>query len=132
MIDRMTKFVEDIKTIGEYNTFSEQLDTLLEIIFESKDIHQVLGMAQMIDANGNEKIIQKKKILEHQHFSMYAPLQQMIELGKKEEILNEAIPNELMLGLIFQSITIPNMNSIKQEKFIQAIKEMICHGIYKK
>ena len=131
MINKMTKLTDELQTLKTYQTFEEQLDSLLLIIFNSKDIHQVLGMAQMIDANGNEKIIQSKKILEEQHYLMYAPLQTMVQLGKEEGILNETFPNELLLGFIFQSIAIPNINKLPQDQFLDAIKKLVCHGIFK-
>ena len=131
MIDKMTKLTNELQRLKEFHTFMEQLTTLLEIIFNSKDIHQVLGMAQMIEANGNEKIIQSKKVLEEQHYLMYAPLQTMIQLGKDEGLLNETIPNELLLSFIFGSIAIPNMNEMSKDQFLDAILQLVCHGIFK-
>lgn len=131
MIDSMTKIINEIRSINVEASFTEQLEELLAIIFKSKDIHQILGMAHIINDQGDEQLILKKTLLEQLHMSMYLPMQKMIEKGKKEGLLSIDLPNELIIGFIFQSMAIPNFTHIPKEIFLESIKKMICHGIYK-
>ncbi|WP_332648533.1 TetR/AcrR family transcriptional regulator [Lysinibacillus sp. 54212] len=131
MLDRMAKMIDAFEEIDETKPFIEGLDELLQVIFESKDIHHILTMVHWIDLRGKDEIIQKMTKLDVLHKEMYAPLQAMIQKGKEEGLLNEVIPNALILAFIFQSIAIPNHTNIPKETFLQSIKMLISTGIYK-
>ncbi len=131
MIYEMDRYVKELEKMDHTLMFEDQLDRLLKIIFQYKDIHQILGVAHQIQENGMESIAQKKSVLEKLHLDMYQCLSGFILKGKKEEILSDQVPNELILGFIFQSIAIPNHQQIPDEKWIALIKELICHGIIK-
>lgn len=131
MIHEMHQFLEDLKQVRESDGFEEQLGTLLGIIYRHSALHQVLGMAHQIQAGVNEKVRLNKQQLEKLHLDMYGQLQDFIRQGREEELLNPALPDGLVLGMIFQTIDIPNHFGVPKEEWLAAIKQMICHGIYK-
>lgn len=130
MVERMTTLVDSLQNINEQDPFLKQLDQLLEIIFSSKDLHQILSYTHVINDRGDEEIIRKLTMLQQMHMSMYLPMQKMIEQGKSEQILNQQLANDLILGFIFQSVAIPNHTHIPKEQFLQSIKQMIFHGVF--
>lgn len=130
MVDEMNKLVLDFENMDKSLPFLEQLDQLLNIIFDNKDIHQILGMAHQIQANGSKSIVEKKEQLEKLHLEMYQILQGFILQGKRENLLKEHLPDDLILGFIFQSINIPNHNGMANDMWINSIKEMVWYGIF--
>lgn len=131
MIEFMTRLIEEFKQINQTAPFVDQLNTLLSIIFRSKDLHQIFSMAQIIDGGDNEIVIYKLKMLEQMHIAMYVPLLHLIECGKNEGLVNDQLQNELVLGFIFQSIAIPNYSNISKDQYEQSIRQMISRGISK-
>lgn len=132
MVERMQAFIEELTKIPQHEPFEKQVEKLLNIIFCSKDLHQVLGYAHFLKDHGDIEIKQKLMQLSEMHVTMYSPMQSMIEKGKAEGILKPHISNDLILGFIFQSIAIPNHMQIDKELFLQSLKEMIFTGIYNK
>ncbi|WP_379971327.1 TetR/AcrR family transcriptional regulator [Ectobacillus sp. sgz5001026] len=132
MLEEMNEIVEEIGRIDSEATFIEQLDQLIHKIFQYKDLHQMLGAASQIDSRGMNTIIKKKEKLEQLHFGMYRPLQGIIERGKKEGFLVDSLSNEMIIGFIFQTIDIPNHTGVPADTFMQAVKQMILHGISNK
>ena len=82
MVERMTTLIDSLQKINDQDPFLEQLDQLLEIIFNSKDLHQILSYTHVINDRGDEEIIRKLTMLQQMHMSMYLPMQKMIEQGK--------------------------------------------------
>ena len=132
MIERMTVLIDDLQKIDDEAPFLQQLDELLHVIFQSKDLHQILGYSHFINDRGDKDIAGKLQQLLHLHHAMYSPMQQMVEQGKVQGILSEEIPSELILGFIFQSISIPNHSNIEKVVFLSSIKQMMFHGIIQK
>jgi hypothetical protein len=54
-----------------------------------------------------------------------------VEQGKKEGYIEKDMPNELLLGFVFQSIAIPNHSGMDKEQLFQYTKKMILNGILK-
>lgn len=132
MIERMTTCIESIKEINVEASFTEQLNELLDVIFQTKDLHQILSYTYIINDRGNEEIAQKLKLLQQLHISMYLPMQKMIEQGKQEQVLHAELENNLILGFIFQSVAIPNPTNIPKEEFLQSVKNMMFFGVFKR
>lgn len=130
MIHEMQAFLEDLKGIRELAGFETQLDELLRIMDHHRSIHQILGMNQQISPDVNEKVRHHKSRLEQMHLDMYGELRQFVESGRTEGLLNPKLPDPLILGMIFQTINIPNHTQLPRELWLSSIRLMICHGIY--
>lgn len=130
MVEEMRGFIDTLEGIKEHDGFRRQFRELVQIIFQSKDLHQVLGLAHMVPHHNDEGLMEKKQVLSQLHVAMYSPLLQLIELGKQEGIVTEEISSQLILSFLFQSIAIPNHLDMEAEAFIESIEKMICHGIF--
>lgn len=131
MIDEMNHFLDNLQKINQYNTFESQFDYLLNSIFKDQDIQKLIKIAFHIPL-ANEKIKQNINRLHQQHQTMYSILQDFIQLGKANRHLKNNLPDQLILGFIFQTIAIPNHTGIPYQEWVDSIKEILRHGLFMK
>lgn len=129
MLFEMNQFLSELERIDEYNHFEEQLDFLLKLIFKYSKIHQILLMIYRIPNSNHEKVLVNIQKLEEQHGHMYTYLNQFVKLGRKEKKLKPYLPDEMILGLIFQTVNIPNHSNIPDDEWRELIKESLLQGI---
>ena len=129
MLERMILFIKELESIPQQQPFEVQIDYFLQVIFRSKDVHQVLSYANVIQPRGNEEIELKLKQLSGLHFEMYAPMQKIIEQGKREGKVKAYLQNDLILAFLFQAIAIPNHSRLGDQQFLASVKDMIFSGI---
>jgi len=129
MLQHILRMIEAFGKVDNTQPFQDQLEEVLDIVLASKDLHRILSIAHVVDTRGNEEIAGKLVRLSELHREMYIPLYAMVNKGKSEGILNEDIPNELMIAFIFQSIDLPNHMQIPEETFIQSVKQLVRTGI---
>ena len=131
MVAEMEIFLTALQKINEFPTFTEGLDYLLSTISQYNKIHQILNLAFNIQNHTNERVGNNLKKLNQYHMAMYKKLNAFIQLGKDDHVLKQNIPNDIILGFIFHTVSIPNHQNISESEWLKAIKELICHGIYK-
>jgi len=129
MLYEMKLFLLELKEIEQYHAFDDKLTFLLELIFKKSTVPQLIEIGQRIPINGNMKVKENIYQLEKLHLEMYKHLQGFIDLGRQEQKLKASIPDSLILGIIFQSIMIPNHFGITQSEWVRSIKEVLCYGM---
>lgn len=129
MLHEMDKSVKDLLSIPAELSYLDQLDELLHSIFRSKDLHLLLGIAEIISTTNKPHMQEKKEKLSAMHFNMYGPLMRIVQQGKKEGFVDADIPNDLVLGFIFQSINIPNHSQMDEVQFFNFTKLLILNGV---
>ena len=129
MIYEMKQFLVHLNEIERRKGFFAQFDFLLDLLFQNNNIDQLIEIGRQISAS-TKKVKENKEELRKLHLKIYDRLHQWIQLGRKEGVLKEEIPDELILGFIFQSVAIPH-REIPCEKWVKSIKEMICYGMVK-
>lgn len=132
MIFEMNEFLAKLKRVETYHNFEEQFEYLMDVIFERTDIKDLIEITMHVQADSHHKAKENMEQFDSMRLKMYDCLQNFIVLGKKEKMLNENLPDTLILGFIFQSIAIPNHFNLPRSEWVQAIKEIIGHGIFKK
>lgn len=130
MIYEMNQFLIDLKRIQEYPDFQSQFDYLIDIIFKDRSIPKIITMAQQIPAQSSDKVKANKAHLDKHHLNMYKHLQSFINLGREEKILKSNLADGLILGMIFQTIAIPNHFGVPQSEWVQSIKDIVGHGMF--
>ncbi|WP_449538678.1 TetR/AcrR family transcriptional regulator [Ferdinandcohnia sp. Marseille-Q9671] len=131
MLYKMEQFLIQLKRINAVDGAENQLDFLLGLMFENPELHQLIEIGKRIPDHINQKVKENMDKLERLRIQMYHHMGGFIEQGKKEQRLNLRLPEPLMLGYIFQSIAIPNHFGIPRDKWVNSIKEIICHGIFR-
>jgi|HigsolmetaAR203D_1030402.scaffolds.fasta_scaffold00857_17 Transcriptional regulator len=129
MIYEMNEFLHELQRIEEISGFDDQFHFLVDLIFRKKEIHQYIAAAEQIPLNHNEKVKVQKKRLEQMHLEMYALLRNFYRQGLAEGKLRPDLPEELVLGFIFQSIMIPNHFGVPVPEWVDAVKKILRHGI---
>ncbi|MEI4769062.1 TetR/AcrR family transcriptional regulator [Psychrobacillus sp. FJAT-51614] len=126
----MNRFLREFNTLDKTGDFQSQFELLIDFIFEHNNIHQVLEIIHQIPSNTTKRVEDNKSKLSEYHVDMYAQFQGFIELGRKENEIKSHIPTSVMLGMIFQTIAIPNHFGIPQDEWIASIKEILSHGMF--
>lgn len=129
MLFEMRRFLLDLKQIHEQQGFELQFDFLLKVIHTHGPIHRILESAQHIPKDADEKVKKNKEQLDFLHMEMYKSLQAFLLLGREEKLLNPELPDGLILGMIFQTINIPNHFRIPEREWARSIKHILCHGM---
>ncbi|WP_431027901.1 TetR/AcrR family transcriptional regulator [Lysinibacillus sp. LZ02] len=131
MLEHIQQMIVQFAAVDNEQAFEHQLDEVLDIILASKDLHHIFSMAHVIEPKGKQEIVDKMEHLSRLHQEMYVPLQAMINKGKEAGIVDNTIPNSLIIAFIFQSIDLPNHMNVPDEVFLPALKKLVKTGIYK-
>lgn len=126
----MKRFISELQEIETYQDFEAQFDFLLTLIFKQTEVHQLIQIAQHMLANHNDNLRDYKPKLEKLPLEMYRYLKGFITQGKKEGKLKAHLPDPLLLGIIFQSIAIPNHFGVPRLEWVSSIKEIISVGMF--
>ncbi|MFD2043246.1 TetR/AcrR family transcriptional regulator [Ornithinibacillus salinisoli] len=130
MVYELNQFMVHLQRIHEYTSFKAQFDYLINLIFDDRDIHRLREIGLQIPRSTNKKVTANQEKLDQLHQDMYTNLQSFVSLGKKENIVKSHIPDGLILGMIFQTIAIPNHELVPHADWIASIKEIIVDGMF--
>lgn len=129
MVEEMKNALASFSSLSKSLPFLEKINLLLQQIFTYKDLHMILGIQDVIPTKGNPQLEAKKEQLSHMHHELYKPLIHVVQQGKLEGYIAMDMPNELLLGFIFQSISIPNHSGMNAEQLLLFTKKLILNGI---
>ncbi|RLQ93649.1 TetR/AcrR family transcriptional regulator [Falsibacillus albus] len=131
MLEEMKNTLSSFSSIPKEMPFLEKIDLLLQKIFQYKDLHLILGIQGLINTKDAPLLEEKQNHLSQMHHELYKPLFHMVQQGKTDGYIDMDLPNELLIGFIFQSISIPNHSGMASEKVLEHTKKMILNGIIK-
>lgn len=132
MISEFEAYLRELKKIHSLDNFEGQLEYLLNVIFQNEEIHKLIETGQQVQANASKQTKLNIQKLNEMHLKMYNELQSFIKLGREENKIKQHIPDQLILGIIFQTISIPNIQKVPKDEWIASIKEIICYGMFTK
>ncbi|TQR20386.1 TetR/AcrR family transcriptional regulator [Psychrobacillus vulpis] len=126
----MNRFLKEFSSLEKGSDFKTQFDQLIDFIFQHSNIHQVLEVINQIPVNNTKRVTNNKSILSEYYIEMYKQFQSFIDLGRKENVVKSNLPSAVLLGMIFQTIAIPNHFNIPQNEWIASIKEVLGYGMF--
>jgi TetR/AcrR family transcriptional regulator, repressor of fatR-cypB operon len=129
MLYELTNFLNELKKVSREKTFSDQFHALFEFIFADMSLYRLRDIGLQIP-KANKKVADNKQKISKIIAELYTSLQHFIDLGRSEKKLRDDIPNSLIIGMIFQTVNIPNTEKIPHEDWVKKIKDVICHGIF--
>ncbi|ARU63665.1 TetR family transcriptional regulator [Tumebacillus avium] len=132
MTYEVDKVLDQFRQIPEQDGFAAQFDYLIDVIFQHSMIHQIMSRVHQMPREANPQATENQKKIDEFHHSLYQMLHGFLQLGRQEQLLNPNLPDGLILGMIFQTINIPNHFGIPHEEWISSIKEMLRHGMLTK
>lgn len=130
MLFEMNVFLEELKEINDKESFEEQFEYLFLLMFKNQEIHQLIEMGSQVQTKSSKKAFENRAQLDQLHLEMYHILSQFIQKGKSEGKLKSNLPDSLLLGMIFQTVAIPNHFNIPSDEWVESIKEVIRHGMF--
>lgn len=128
----MNRLLNDFNKLDKSGNFQTQFDVLIDFFFEQSSMNQIIEVIHQIPANTTKRVKDNKSRLDEYHIDMYRQFQGLIDLGRKEKVIKSHLPSAVLLGMIFQTIAIPNHFNIPQEEWIASIKEILSYGMFKK
>jgi TetR/AcrR family transcriptional regulator, repressor of fatR-cypB operon len=130
MVHKMHIFFRELKEMEKHESFEHKFDYLFHIMFKHSAIVQILAMAHQNPFDKNERMIRNKDKMTEYHLNIYAQLDSFIKFGKQEGIIKDEFPNSLLLGMMFQTIVIPNHFGVPEEEWVTSIKNIIQKGMF--
>jgi TetR/AcrR family transcriptional regulator, repressor of fatR-cypB operon len=129
MLYELTSFLNELKKVSREKTFTDQFHAIFNFIFDDMSLYLLRDMGMQIP-NINAKVADYKQKISEVHTELYTSLQQFIDLGRDEKMLRKDIPSNIVIGMIFQTVNIPNTEGIPHQDWVNTIKDVICHGIF--
>ncbi|MGX6444464.1 TetR/AcrR family transcriptional regulator [Neobacillus sp. K501] len=129
MVYEMEQFLFELTEMENHDGFEAKFDFLIEFIFNKTEIQHLIKIGQeMLPREDLHK--ETKEKLSYLPLNLYKYLQSFIDIGKEERKIKPHIPNSLMIGMILQTVAIPNHFGIPQEEWVHGMKEMISQGMF--
>lgn len=128
MVNEMEQVFNKLTRIHAYPTFEEQFRFLLDLILYYDDLHEMISIGKRISET-HPKVKENKRRLAQFHERMYEELHSLIQRGKKEGKMKPHLPNEVILGYIFQSVAVPHFPGISLTEWAESIREIIMYGV---
>ncbi len=131
MLEKMEQTVASFSMIDPSQSFEHLFKEILIKIFDSKDLHQILGYASKIN-NVSDVVIVKKEKLSNLHHEMFRPLLKVVAKGKEENIIAQNKDDFLIVSFIFSTINVQNHSGLNEVDFMLELEQFILYGITKK
>ncbi|WP_042144481.1 TetR/AcrR family transcriptional regulator [Paucisalibacillus sp. EB02] len=129
MLYELTSFLYLLKKVTREKTFTDQFHALFDVIFADMSLYQLREIGIQIP-KVNKKVAANKQNISEIVTELYTSLQHFIDLGRSEKKLRDDIPSNLIIGMIFQTVNIPNTEGVPHQDWVKKIKEVICHGVF--
>ncbi|WP_026908716.1 TetR/AcrR family transcriptional regulator [Paucisalibacillus globulus] len=129
MLYELTNFLTKLKEVNKEKTFLDQFHALFDVIFDDMSLYQLREIGIQIP-KVNKKVAMNKQKISHIITELYTSLQHFIDLGRHEKILRGDIPSNIVLGMIFQTVNIPNTEGISHQDWVNSMKDVICNGMF--
>lgn len=128
----MNHFLQGFSELDKTGDFQTQLYLVIDFIFSHSEIHQVVEIINQIPKKSSDRYLSNQTQLNTYYINMYKQFQGLIEQGKKEQVIKSHLSDAIILGMIFQTIAIPNHFGIPNDEWIASIKEILSDGMFKK
>ncbi|WP_419960896.1 TetR/AcrR family transcriptional regulator [Psychrobacillus sp. BM2] len=128
----MNHFLQGFSELDKTGDFQTQLYLVIDFIFSHSEIHQVVEIINQIPKKSSDRDLSNQTQLNTYYINMYKQFQGLIEQGKKEQVIKSHLSDAIILGMIFQTIAIPNHFGIPNDEWIASIKEILSDGMFKK
>lgn len=128
----MNLFLQGFSELEKSGDFKAQLSLVIDFIFKHNEIHQILEIINQIPKKSSNRALSNQTQLNTYYIDLYKQFQGLIEQGKKEQVIKNHLSDTVILGMIFQTIAIPNHFGIPNDEWIDSIKEILSEGMFQK
>ncbi|QUG40337.1 TetR/AcrR family transcriptional regulator [Psychrobacillus sp. INOP01] len=128
----MNYFLQGFSELDKSGDFQTQFSLVINFIFRHSEIHQILEIIHQIPKQSSHRVVSNQTELNTYYINMYKQFQGLIEQGKKERVIKSHLSDAIILGMIFQTIAIPNHFGIPKDEWVASIKEILSEGMFQK
>ncbi len=128
----MNRFLQGFSELDKSGDFQTQFYLVIDFIFRHSEIHQILEIINQIPKKSSNREPSNQTQLNTYYIDMYKQFQDLIEQGKKEHVIKSHLSDAIILGMIFQTIAIPNHFGIPKDEWIASIREILSEGMFER
>lgn len=129
----MNRFLQEFNELDKNGDFQTQFSIVIDFIFKHSEIHQILEIISQIPKKSPNQVISSNQAqLTGYYRDMYKQFQGLIEQGKNEQVIKRHLSDAIILGMIFQTIAIPNHFGIPRDEWVASIKEILSKGMFQR
>ena len=132
LVYEMNRFLLGFSELDKSGDFQTQFSLVIDFIFKHSEIHQILEIINQIPKKSSHRDQSNQTKLNTYYIDMYKQFQGLIEQGKKEQVIKSHLSDAIILGMIFQTIAIPNHFGIPKDEWIASIREILSEGMFQK
>ncbi|WP_277584971.1 TetR/AcrR family transcriptional regulator [Psychrobacillus antarcticus] len=132
LVYEMNRFNLSFSGLDKSGDFQTQFSLVIDFIFKHSEIHQILEIINQIPKKSSHRDQSNQTKLNTYYIDMYKQFQGLIEQGKKEQVIKSHLSDAIILGMIFQTIAIPNHFGIPNDEWIASIREILSEGMFQK
>ncbi|OEF95712.1 TetR/AcrR family transcriptional regulator [Desulfuribacillus alkaliarsenatis] len=129
MCHLMQKIISDCESVSKSDNSIEQLKGFVSIFMKYAHIHQILQITHFINPKQSKSIEANINSIKSGHATLNRLLVTVIKKGQAENLLQDDIDVTVIIGVIFNTITIPNMTRMDTNTWIETIFEVVINGI---
>ncbi|MDH6351661.1 MULTISPECIES: TetR/AcrR family transcriptional regulator [Brevibacillus] len=128
MVHLMDTIMDEYKDMDEIARPLAKLRNMYDSFMKYADIHQILLFAPFVNGAASPNVEKAMTTLRQQHYILNKLLTDVIEACKEEGTIRREIPSELIAGLLFQSIQIPQSRKVAEEEWHNLIFQVMLDG----
>lgn len=128
MTELMVNYTKELKRIVEAKEAEKQLFQLIKLMIKYAHIHDVLQMIPLMQSD-SEAVKKVKENFVQDHLVIIDYIVDIVEFGKKEKVIKEEIPTEILVNLLFNTINKPSSLDMDLKTWANWVWEIFSTGI---
>ena len=124
----MDSFTEELQSIAGLDDVKEQFILLIRLMIKYSHIHSIIQMIPLLQSK-SEVVVNLKKKFAEEHLHILQHVKDIIEKGKREKIVKQEIPTDVLATIIFHTINDPVFLEMDKKVWADWIWEIIYHGM---
>lgn len=128
MTELMVSYTEELKLIAEGTEAETQLIELIQLMIKYAHIHDVLQMIPLIQSD-SQPVQKVKENFVKDHLIIINYIIDIVEFGKRQSVIKEEIPTNILVNLLFNTINKPSSLDMDIHTWARWVWEIISAGV---
>ncbi|MGE5704052.1 MAG: TetR/AcrR family transcriptional regulator [Clostridia bacterium] len=128
MVHLMEKILAEYEGLDAVPEPMGKLRVMFDSFMKYTEIHQILHIAPLVNAEASENVKQYLATLREQHLTLTRMLTDIIAACKESGSIRKDVPSSLVAGLLFQAIQLPNREKLPEAAWNSLIFDVLLDG----
>src|SRR5690625_45260 len=128
MTELMVSYTEELTLIAEGPDAEAQLIQLIQLMIKYAHIHDVLQMIPLMQSD-SQPVQKVKENFVKDHLVIINYIIDIVEFGKKQSVIREEIPTNILVNLLFNTINKPSSLDMDLNTWARWVWEIISVGV---